>query len=62
MPERGRDNDTPKRAPTKKDDKQNRAPRESHRLRGEELADDFVDAEGDSCAVTRHRDEKESES
>ncbi len=33
-----------------------------HRLRGEEFADDFVDAESDSCTVTRRRDEKESES
>ena len=33
-----------------------------HRLRGGELADDFVDADADSCVVTHHRDEKESDS
>ena len=33
-----------------------------HRLRGGELADDFADADADSCVVARHRDEKESDS
>ena len=33
-----------------------------HRLRGGEFADDFVDADADSCVVARHRDEKESDS
>ena len=33
-----------------------------HRLRGNELADDFVDADGDSCTASRHRIDKESDS
>jgi hypothetical protein len=34
-----------------------------HRLRGEELADDFVDADADSCVASRHRsNQKESDS
>jgi len=39
-----------------------RAEAQPHRLRGGELADDFVDADADSCVVTHHRDEKESDS
>lgn len=33
-----------------------------HRLRGEEFAADFADADADSCVVAHHRDEKESDS
>lgn len=33
-----------------------------HRLRGEELDNDFSDAEGDSCVVAPKRDYKESDS
>lgn len=66
MSARGRDNDTPKqtskRTIEQKRDEQNRAATEAHRLRGDELADDFADAEGDSCTVIHHRDEKESDS
>lgn len=38
--------------------------REEHarRLRGDEFADDFVDAEADSCVSVHRRNEKESES
>ena len=35
---------------------------QAHRLRGGEFAEDFVDADADSCVASRHRDEKESES
>jgi hypothetical protein len=35
---------------------------EDHRLRGDESAKDFEDAERDSCAATRHRDGLESDS
>ena len=33
-----------------------------HRLRGNEFADDFVDADRDSSAATSHRDGAESDS
>jgi hypothetical protein len=33
-----------------------------HRLRGAELESDFVDAEGDSCVVHKHRTDAESDS
>jgi hypothetical protein len=34
-----------------------------HRLRGSESADDFTDADADSCVASRHRSsEKESDS
>lgn len=33
-----------------------------HRLRGTELESDFVDAEGDSCVVHKHRTDAESDS
>ena len=33
-----------------------------HRLRGGELEKDFVDAEGDSCVVHKHRTDAESDS
>lgn len=35
---------------------------DEHRLRGNELADDFVDADADSSVVTPHRIDKESDS
>ena len=39
-----------------------RSTEQPHRLRGGEFAEDFVDADADSCVASRHRDEKESES
>ena len=39
-----------------------RADEQSHRLRGGEFADDFADADADSCIVAHHRDEKQSDS
>lgn len=57
---------------SRKDDKRVRPddrktkPREptnhDHRLRGNEFADDFADADRDSSVVAPHRDEKESDS
>ena len=35
---------------------------ETHRLRGAESADDFADAEADSCTVIHHRDTEQSDS
>jgi hypothetical protein len=35
---------------------------DTHRLRGRELADDFVDAERDSSAAKIRRDDKQSDS
>lgn len=36
---------------------------QSHRLRGDESADNYIDADADSCVASRHRsNDKESDS
>lgn len=42
--------------------RERRTEEHGQRLRGEEFADDFVDADSDSCVAGRRRNEKESES
>jgi len=42
--------------------KLNRRPAADHRLRGNEFAADFADADADSSGIATHRDDKVSES
>lgn len=51
---RGRGGEQPSR--------ERRGEEHEHRLRGDEFADDFVDADSESCVSVHRRNEKESES
>jgi hypothetical protein len=63
MAERNHDGAPRRNATEQPDNKLNRrAATTPHRLRGDEFADDFADAEGDSSAVASRRIDKQSDS